>query len=71
MRGNFPRLKKILADGGYKGQKLIDDARTKLGAEFKVVLRPYESSKKFAVLPLRWFNSLSAGSCIIKLTIEI
>ena len=37
-----------------KGQKLIDDARTKLGAEFKVVLRPDESSKKFAVLPLRW-----------------
>ena len=54
MRGNFPRLKKILADGGYKGQKLIDDARTKLGAEFKVVLRPDESSKKFAVLPLQW-----------------
>ena len=54
MRGCFPRLKKILADGGYKGQKLIDDARTKLGAEFKVVLRPDESSKKFSVLPLRW-----------------
>ena len=54
MRGNFPRLKKILADGGYKGQKLIDDARTKLGAEFKVVLRTDESSKKFSVLPLRW-----------------
>ena len=30
------------------------DARTKLGAEFKVVLRPDESSKKFSVLPLRW-----------------
>ena len=54
MRGSFPRLKKLLADGGYKGQKLIDEARQKLNAEFTVVLRPDESSKKFAVLPLRW-----------------
>ena len=54
MRGCFPRLKKILADGGYKGQKLIDAVRKKLGAEFTVVLRPDESSKKFNVLPLRW-----------------
>lgn len=37
-----------------KGQKLADEAREKLGAEFIVVLRPDESSKKFAVLPLRW-----------------
>lgn len=54
MRGCYPRLKKILADGGYKGQKLIDAARQKLGAEFSVVLRPDQSSKKFSVLPLRW-----------------
>ena len=54
MQGCFPRLKKILADGGYKGQKLIDAVRQKLGAEFTVVLRPDESSKKFNVLPLRW-----------------
>lgn len=54
MRGCYPRLKKILADGGYKGQKLIDAARKKLGAEFSVVLRPDQSSKKFSVLPLRW-----------------
>ena len=50
MKGCFPRLKKILADGG----KLIDAVRQKLGAEFTVVLRPDESSKKFNVLPLRW-----------------
>ena len=37
-----------------KGQKLIDAVRQKLGAEFTVVLRPDESSKKFNVLPLRW-----------------
>ena len=54
MKGCFPRLKKILADGGYKGQKLIDAARQKLGADFTVVLRPDESSKKFSILPLRW-----------------
>lgn len=54
MRGCFPGLKKILADGGYKGQRLIDAAHRKLGAAFTVVLRPDESSKKFAVLPLRW-----------------
>ena len=54
MKGCFPRLKKMLADGGYKGQKLVDAVRQKLGAEFTVVLRPDESSKKFSVLPLRW-----------------
>ena len=40
MKGNFPRLKKMLADGGYKVQKLADTIRQKLGAEFTVVLRP-------------------------------
>ena len=42
------------ADGGYKGQKLADAVRQKLGAEFTFVPRPDESSKKFSVLPLRW-----------------
>ena len=37
----------------YKGQELVDYIRQKLGAESKVVLRLDESSKKFAVLPLR------------------
>jgi len=54
MKGCVPRLKKMLADGGYKGQKLSDTVRQKLGAELTVVLRPDESSKKFSVLPLRW-----------------
>ena len=53
MKGCFPRLKKMLADGGYKGRKLADTVRQKLGAEFTVVLRPDESPKKFSVLPLR------------------
>ena len=59
MKGNFPRLKKMLADGGYKGQKLADTVRQTLGAEFTVVLRPDESPKKFSVLPLR--SALSPG----------
>ncbi|MEG2771858.1 MAG: IS5 family transposase, partial [Alistipes sp.] len=54
MKAKFPKLKKILADGGYKGRKIRDAVKDKLNAEFKVVLRPEESSKKFSVLPLRW-----------------
>ena len=54
MKGCFPRLKKMLADGGYKGQKLADTVRQKFGAELTVVLRPDESQKRFSVLPLRW-----------------
>ena len=54
MKGCFPRLKKMLADGGYKGQKLADTVRQKLGSELTIVLRPDESPKKFSVLPLRW-----------------
>lgn len=54
MKGRFPRLKKMLADGGYRGQKLIDEAKRKLGIEFSVVLRPDESPKKFSVVPIRW-----------------
>lgn len=54
MRGRFPRLRKMLADGGYRGQKLIDAAKAKLGAEFSVVLRPDESLRKFSVVPIRW-----------------
>lgn len=48
-----PIGKDALADGGYKGRKLADTVRQKLGAEFTVVLHPDESPKKFSVLPLR------------------
>ena len=62
MRGSFPRLKRILADGGYKGQKLIDDARAKLGAEFKAVLRPdnLQRSSRFFPCDGLW-KGLSRG----------
>ena len=50
----FPRLKKILADDGYRGDELKEMVRKKLGCQFEVVLRPDESPKKFNVIPLRW-----------------
>lgn len=52
LRYIYPRLKKIIADGGYRGK--LADAVKELGWELSVVLRPQESSKKFHVLPLRW-----------------
>ena len=52
LRYSFPRLKRIIADGGYRG-KLADTVKN-FGWELSVVLRPNESSKKFQVLPLRW-----------------
>ena len=47
----FPRLKKILADGGYRGDGLKEMVRKKLGCQLEVVLRPDESPKKFNVIP--------------------
>ena len=49
----FPRLSKILADGGYQGD-LAAWVKDKFGWELEVVLRPKESSKKFNVIPKRW-----------------
>ena len=54
MAGRFPRLKKILADGGYRGETLSDTVRKTLGCELSIVLRPDESPKKFSVIPKRW-----------------
>ena len=54
LANKFPRLKKILADGGYRGDALKEMARKKLGCQLEVVLRPDESPKKFNVIPLRW-----------------
>lgn len=49
----FPRLSKILADGGYRGD-LAMWVKDKFGWELEVVLRPKESSKKFNVIQKRW-----------------
>nr|WP_243462568.1 transposase [Bacteroides stercorirosoris] len=52
LRYIFPRLKKIIADGGYRGTLagIVKDP----GWELAVVLRPDEASKKFQITPLRW-----------------
>lgn len=50
----FPRLKKILADGGYRGDELKEKVSKRLGCKFELVLRPHESPRKFSVIPLRW-----------------
>lgn len=55
----LPAPEMILADGGYKGQRLVDTVRRRLGAEFTVALRPDGSAKKFNVLPLRWIDERS------------
>ena len=49
----FPRLVKILADGGYRGD-LADWVKKKFGWILEVVLRPDECPSKFQVLPKRW-----------------
>jgi len=49
----YPRLVKILADGGYRG-KLADWILDKFGWELEVVLRLDECPSKFKVIPKRW-----------------
>ncbi len=52
MKGKFPRLKKILADGGYAGERLFNLARSSLKILFEVVTRSDEAG--FKVIPKRW-----------------
>ena len=54
MANKFLRLRKILADGGYRGDALSDKVKKTMGCELSIVLRPDESSKKFSVIPKRW-----------------
>jgi putative transposase len=52
LRGRFPQLSKIIADGGYRGQ-LLEQVQKAFGWILKIVLRP-EQTKKFVVLHKRW-----------------
>jgi len=52
MKGVFPRLKKILGDGGYAGDRLVKLARKHLKADFEGVPRGDEAG--FKVIPKRW-----------------
>ena len=67
----FPRLVKILADGGYR-RTLGDWVAKKFGWTTEVVLRPEECPSKFPVLPKRWIveRSLSWLENFRQLTIE-
>jgi putative transposase len=52
LRGKFPRLSKIIADGGYRGE-LSEQVRKAFGWILEVILRA-EQTKKFVVLPKKW-----------------
>ncbi len=49
----FPRLRRILADGGYRGG-LGDWVADRFGWDLEVVLRPDDCPSRFHVLPKRW-----------------
>lgn len=53
MVGRSERRRSMLADGGYRGDRLKAAAKAK-GWNLKVVLRPDEAPKKCQVVPLRW-----------------
>jgi transposase len=52
MKGAFPRLRKILGDGGYAGARLAELAQKHLKADLEVVTRSDEAG--FKVIPQRW-----------------
>lgn len=52
LAGRYPRLKRILADGGYTGERLAKLARAELGITLEVVTRSDEAN--FRVIPKRW-----------------
>ncbi len=52
MKDKVKRINKILADGGYSGEKMIDWVKEICGWVFEVVTRP--EMHKFVVIPKRW-----------------
>jgi len=54
MRYKFPRLKRILADGGYRGETVRSTVRKLLECELTVVLRSDKVKDIFAPVPKRW-----------------
>ncbi len=51
MRFKFPRLAKIIADGGYRGKLLSNMLKATLGCELEVEFRPDERPSKFKEVP--------------------
>ena len=52
LKNRFPRLVKIIADGGYRGE-LIQNTKKSFGWVLEVILRK-DDSPKFQVIPQRW-----------------
>jgi putative transposase len=52
LRERFLQMKKIVADGGYRGELMENEKKT-FGWVVEIVFRP-EATQKFAVLPKRW-----------------
>lgn len=50
--GQFPRLVKVFADGGYEGKDFAQKVKDNHRLELEVVKR--KQSKGFQVLPWRW-----------------
>ncbi len=53
LKGEFQRMKKIYAEGGYRGE-LKDVVKKELKCTLKITLRKDSSSKAFRPLPKRW-----------------
>ena len=52
LRYRFERMKKIYADGGYRG-KLVDDVKQQLGWDMEITLRS-DKETDFKPFPKRW-----------------
>lgn len=52
LRQRFDRMKKIYAEGGYRGQ-LIDKVKNELGYDIEITLRS-DKATDFKPLPKRW-----------------
>ncbi len=53
------KIKKVLVDGGYKGQNFADTIKELSNAEVEVVKR--NELHTFAILPKRWIAERSFG----------
>lgn len=59
LKGKFPRLKKIWADGGYAGQLIGWTAMT--GGWVLEIVKRTDKLPKFIVLPKRWIVERTFG----------
>ena len=53
-RYKFPGLKRILADGGYRGETVRNTVMRLLHCDLDVVLRSDKRTDRFVPMPKRW-----------------